>query len=53
MTTWGYPPEPRAEERETRTYVTEVWCPPFDHGVVRLHSQMKGLEPEPELQAES
>ena len=37
-----------------RTYVTEIWCPPADNGVQRLHSHMREPEPlpEPELEAE-
>ena len=27
------------------TYITEIWCPPVDDGIQRLHSPMK--EPEP------
>jgi hypothetical protein len=40
-------------------YVTEIWCPPADDGVQRLHSHMREPEPEartpepyPELEAE-
>ncbi len=53
MTTWADPPEPRAAEPEPGTYVTEVWCPPVDDGVVRMHSPMKEPQPEPELEAGS
>ncbi len=31
-----------------RTYVTEVWCPPADNGVHRLHLPMREPEPLPE-----
>jgi hypothetical protein len=41
------------DERELRTYVTEVWCPPVDDGVVRMHSRMKEPQPEPQLEAGS
>ena len=51
MTTWGDdPPEPRAGEHGPRMYVTELWCPPADDGVQRLHSPMKEPEPEPEIE---
>ncbi len=53
MTTWADPPEPRAAEPGPRTYVTEVWCPPVDDGVVRMRSPMKETQPEPELEAGS
>jgi hypothetical protein len=57
MIAWGRPDrvpvEPGADEREQRTYVTEVWCPPADDGVVRMHSRMKEAQPEPELEAGS
>lgn len=47
------PREPRPDEHQLRTYVTEIWCPPADDGVQRLHSPMKepGSEPEPEAEA--
>jgi hypothetical protein len=45
--------EPSVDERELRTYVTEVWCPPVDDGVVRMHSPMKEPQPEPQLEAGS
>ena len=35
---------------EAATYITEIWCPPVDDGIQRLHSPMK--EPEPEAEAE-
>ncbi len=53
MITWTDLPEPRAAEPEPGTYVTEVWCPPVDDGVVRMHSPMKEPQPEPELEAGS
>ncbi len=53
MTAWtDGPPEPCAEEREPRTYVTEVGCPPVDDGVVRGHVRMKAPEPEPEARVD-
>lgn len=42
------PQEPGTGGHPARTYVTEVWCPPRDTGVQRLHSRMKEPEPEPE-----
>jgi hypothetical protein len=45
--------EPRVDEHELRTYVTEVWCPPVDDGAVRMHSRMKEPQPEPQLEAGS
>jgi len=44
-----------ALEASARTYVTEVWCPPPDNGVQRLHSHMREPEPlpEPELECEA
>lgn len=59
MTTWDGPDgdraplEPHVDEREPHTYVTEVWYPPVDDGVVRMHSRMKEPQPEPELEAGS
>jgi hypothetical protein len=53
MSTWGDPPEPRADEHKPRTYVTEVWCPPAGDAVVRMHSRMTEPEPEPEIEAGS
>jgi hypothetical protein len=32
-------------------YVTEIWSPPVDDGIHRLHSPMPEPEPEPELEA--
>jgi len=43
--------EPRPDERQLRTYVTEVWCLPADDGVQRLHSPMKEPGSEPEAEA--
>jgi hypothetical protein len=43
--------EPRPDEHQLRTYVTEIWCPPADDGVQRLHSPMK--EPGCETEAEA
>jgi hypothetical protein len=37
---------------EPQAYVTEIWCPPADDGIQRLHSPMPEPEPEPELEAE-
>ena len=57
MTTWHgpssahSPQEPRPDEHHPRTYVTEIWCPPADDGVQRLHSPMKEPESEPEAEA--
>ena len=34
-------------------YVTEVWCPPPDNGVQRLHSHMREPEPLPEPKPEA
>ena len=55
MTAWNGPGsdhdarEPRPDEHQLRTYVTEIWCPPADDGVQRLHSPMK--EPGSEIEA--
>lgn len=47
----GYGEYPEAEaEAESRTYITEIWCPALDDGVQRLHSPMKEPEPEPEAE---
>jgi hypothetical protein len=35
------------DEHQPRTYVTEVWCPPADNEVHRLHLPMKEPEPLP------
>ena len=35
----------RPHGTETRTYVTEIWCPPVDDGIQRLHSPVPGPEP--------
>ena len=43
--------EPRPDENQLGTYVTEIWCPPADDGVQRLHSPMK--EPGSETEAEA
>jgi hypothetical protein len=40
-------------EAEARTYITEIWCPPVDDGIQRLHSPMPEPEAEPELEAEA
>jgi hypothetical protein len=43
-----------AEPEAARTYVTEIWCPPADNGLLHhLHSHMPEPEPlpEPELEA--
>ena len=48
-----------AEPETTRTYVTEIWCPPADNGVHALSSRMPEPEPLPDpeeaaaLQAEA
>ena len=42
------PREPRPDEHQPRTYVTEIWCPPANDGVQRLHSPMKEPQSEPE-----
>ena len=36
----------------TTEYVTEVWCPPADSGVHRLHLPMREPEPLPEPEPE-
>ena len=41
-----------APEPAARTYLTEIWCPPADNGVHRLHSPMREPEPLPEPEAE-
>ena len=58
MTAWNGPGvsdhqarEPRPDEHQLRTYVTEIWCPPADDGVQRLHSPMKEPGSEPEAEA--
>ena len=38
---------------EGRVYVTEIWCPPVDNGVQRLHSHMPEPEPLPEPESEA
>jgi hypothetical protein len=55
VTTWTGPDhdhdpqEPRADEHQPRTYVTEIsYPPPADTAVQRLHSSMKEPGPEPE-----
>ena len=44
-------PEPAADRG---AYVTEIWCPPPDNGIQRLHSRMPDPEPlpEPEMEVE-
>jgi hypothetical protein len=37
----------RQADPEPRTYVTEIWCPPADDGIQRLHSPMPEPEPDP------
>jgi len=39
-------------QADARTYVTEVWCPPSDNGVHRLHLPMREPEPLPEPEPE-
>ena len=57
MTTWTgpgsdhSPREPHPDEHQQPTYVTEIWCPPADDGVQRLHSPMKEPQSEPEAEA--
>ena len=38
-------PEAQAATAGPSAYVTEIWCPPVDDGIQRLHSLMP--EPEP------
>ena len=38
---------------EQRTWVTEIWCPPVDDGIQRLHSLMPEPEPLPEPEPEA
>jgi hypothetical protein len=45
--------EPRADEHQPRTYVTEIWCPPADGGRQALHSHMREPEPLPEPEPEA
>jgi len=43
-------PEPQAS---ARMYITEIWCPPADSGVHRLHLPMREPEPLPEPEPEA
>lgn len=36
-----------------RQYITEIWCPPVDDGIQRLHSPMPEPEPLPEPEPEA
>jgi hypothetical protein len=52
-------PGPQAEaawpDIQPDAYVTEIWCPPVDNGIQKLHLPMRAPEPipepEPELEA--
>ena len=46
-------PEATWPDAQPDAYVTEIWCPPVDDGVHRLHVRMPDPEPLPEPEPEA